>query len=90
MFIGKGFEPGVTNILKTTQGSKIYLKGVSAPGGLSERVRSPPAHRDGPFPFDFSSALCPAVTGERHTSGERTEIQGVRHHDHERRHPRGG
>ncbi|MBZ3891393.1 Periostin [Sciurus carolinensis] len=29
IFIGKGFEPGVTNILKTTQGSKIYLKGVN-------------------------------------------------------------
>uniref|UniRef100_A0A8D1UX01 Periostin n=1 Tax=Sus scrofa TaxID=9823 RepID=A0A8D1UX01_PIG len=29
VFIGKGFEPGVTNILKTTQGSKIYLKGVN-------------------------------------------------------------
>lgn len=29
VFIGKGFEPGVTNILKTTQGSKIYVKGVS-------------------------------------------------------------
>lgn len=30
VFIGKGFEPGVTNILKTIQGSKIYLKGVSS------------------------------------------------------------
>ncbi|XP_074160965.1 periostin isoform X2 [Sminthopsis crassicaudata] len=29
VFIGKGFEPGVTNILKTTQGSKIFLKGVN-------------------------------------------------------------
>ncbi|KAL1778174.1 periostin isoform X1 [Sigmodon hispidus] len=29
VYIGKGFEPGVTNILKTTQGSKIYLKGVN-------------------------------------------------------------
>ncbi|XP_026269474.1 periostin isoform X1 [Urocitellus parryii] len=29
VFIGKGFEPGVTNILKTTQGSKIYVKGVN-------------------------------------------------------------
>ncbi|XP_060050893.1 periostin isoform X5 [Erinaceus europaeus] len=29
VFIGKGFEPGVTNILKTSQGSKIYLKGVN-------------------------------------------------------------
>ncbi|XP_074073349.1 periostin isoform X11 [Macrotis lagotis] len=29
IFIGKGFEPGVTNILKTTQGSKIFLKGVN-------------------------------------------------------------
>ncbi|EPQ17951.1 Periostin [Myotis brandtii] len=29
VFIGKGFEPGVTNILKTIQGSKIYLKGVN-------------------------------------------------------------
>lgn len=29
VFIGKGFEPGVTNILKTSQGSKIYVKGVS-------------------------------------------------------------
>uniref|UniRef100_A0A5F8HIW3 Periostin n=1 Tax=Monodelphis domestica TaxID=13616 RepID=A0A5F8HIW3_MONDO len=28
VFIG-GFEPGVTNILKTTQGSKIFLKGVN-------------------------------------------------------------
>uniref|UniRef100_A0A8I3WYA9 Periostin n=1 Tax=Callithrix jacchus TaxID=9483 RepID=A0A8I3WYA9_CALJA len=29
VFIGKGFEPGVTNILKTTQGSKIFLKGAN-------------------------------------------------------------
>ncbi|XP_038617687.1 periostin isoform X2 [Tachyglossus aculeatus] len=29
VFIGKGFEPGVTNVLKTTQGSKIYVKGVN-------------------------------------------------------------
>ncbi|XP_075419021.1 periostin isoform X6 [Tenrec ecaudatus] len=29
IFIGKGFEPGVTNILKTTQGSKIFVKGVN-------------------------------------------------------------
>nr|XP_012996364.2 LOW QUALITY PROTEIN: periostin [Cavia porcellus] len=29
VFIGKGFEPGVTNILKTSQGSKIYVKGVN-------------------------------------------------------------
>ncbi|EHH28960.1 Periostin [Macaca mulatta] len=29
VFIGKGFEPGVTNILKTTQGSKIFLKEVN-------------------------------------------------------------
>lgn len=29
VYIGKGFEPGVTNILKTTQGSKIYVKGVN-------------------------------------------------------------
>ncbi|XP_063475000.1 periostin isoform X10 [Symphalangus syndactylus] len=29
VFIGKGFEPGVTNILKTTQGSKIFVKEVN-------------------------------------------------------------
>ncbi|XP_004458075.2 periostin isoform X2 [Dasypus novemcinctus] len=29
VFIGKGFEPGVTNILKTAQGSKVYVKGVN-------------------------------------------------------------
>uniref|UniRef100_A0A7M4EB08 Periostin n=1 Tax=Crocodylus porosus TaxID=8502 RepID=A0A7M4EB08_CROPO len=29
IFIGSGFEPGVTNILKTIQGGKLYLKTVS-------------------------------------------------------------
>ncbi|XP_025065576.1 periostin isoform X2 [Alligator sinensis] len=29
IFIGSGFEPGVTNILKTIQGSKLYLKTVN-------------------------------------------------------------
>lgn len=38
VFIGKGFEPGVTNILKTTQGSKIYLKGVSSLECTSDSV----------------------------------------------------
>lgn len=28
VFIGSGFEPGVTNILKTIQGGKLYLKTV--------------------------------------------------------------
>ncbi|XP_024050412.1 periostin-like isoform X6 [Terrapene carolina triunguis] len=29
IYIGSGFEPGVTNILKTIQGSKLYLKTVN-------------------------------------------------------------
>lgn len=29
IYIGSGFEPGVTNILKTIQGSKLFLKTVS-------------------------------------------------------------
>lgn len=38
VFIGKGFEPGVTNILKTTQGSKIFLKEVSCLEGIYDSV----------------------------------------------------
>lgn len=83
VYIGKGFEPGVTNILKTTQGSKIYLKGVSYYKGFTKYFLIIKW-----FPYSFSLTSPLLLKGEWDAPGEWVEVQRIWHHDNQRCHSR--
>ena len=83
VFIGKGFEPGVTNILKTTQGSKIYLKGVSSLEWIYDSIHLLFNYLRVNFSLNFSLMLPPVLIGKWYTSGEWSEIKRIWHHDNE-------